>query len=227
MVLRVLQWIALLVLLTACGARDEMQSTMEAGRSLYATESVALAVAANMDRTQAAATLSVGSTQLAQVESVNRQVYATLAVGSTPTPALIEGNARPSNTGMIDDMSSDVLRDRSDGTLIATGITDTIGAADGCVVNSRTSFPASTSVLYATMRVYTIQPGTPLRAEWFHEGELRITDNWDVDIYSDDRCLWFSLENTRTEFTPGEWLVQIYAKDWPIGDPQLFFITAE
>lgn len=206
---------------------DDVNATLAAGDSLVSTEAANLANAASISRTEMAATLANVQTREAEVRSVNNQLIATMAAVATPTPALIAGQADPITSMGEADMMMDGEFIAQDTLLVTTGVSDTVADADGCVVNPRSQFPSSTSQLFATMRVFNLVEGTPLRAEWYYEGELRIADDWNLDIFSNDRCLWFNLEANRTDFTPGEWQVILFVGEErrAIDAPMTFLIT--
>lgn len=199
---------------------DDVGGTLEAANSIYEAEVAQLSVDNIISQTEVAVTLSAAETRAAQVLSMNQQLFATLDAGSTPTPALVVGQADAAALG------ADTMFEEGDRLFIKTGVTENVDS-DGCVVNPTTTFTPDTPQIYATMQVFNVEAGTPLRAEWYFQEELRIADDWTVDIYSHERCLWFVLESSRTEFTPGSWRVILYAdeENFQLEDPITFFIT--
>ncbi len=217
-------WLFIVILMSACQPADDVAQTLQAGNDLLVAEAEAMAESAMLNRTAVMATLDASSTELAQVGSVNVQLYETLAVGSTATPVLNvvqlvgDGNS-------MDMMGATSQFDRANRLLVRSGVSSSISEADGCVVNPTITFSSDVPRLYATMRVFNVEAGVPIRAEWSYEDELRIVDEWIADRFSDDRCLWFVLESTRTPFTPGNWSVMMYMDGFFIDAPMPFAIV--
>lgn len=199
---------------------SDVQGTVEAGNMVYETEAAVLAREGIMSQTEIAITRAAAETEAAQLQSVNVQLFATLDAGSTPTPALVVGRADPNAVGAGDSFGE------TDRLFIKTGVATTVDS-EGCIVNPTTVFSPSTPQIYATLQAFNIEAGTPMRAEWYHEDELRIADDWVVDFSADQVCLWFVLEADRTEFTPGAWQVILFAdeENFQLEDPISFFIS--
>ena len=220
-----LWFVVLTLILGACQSAAGMESTMQAGDSLVGTEAAAMVQTAFIDQTQAVATLSLSGTELARVESVNQQIYETLVAVATPTPGLIV--AQVMGDGSSDDMMLNATSqfDRNNRLLVRSGISTSIDPQTGCVISPTITFTADVTELFATMRVFNVQAGVPIRAEWYYEGELRASDEWIVDRFSDDRCVWFNVDTSRTEFTPGSWSVTVYMDGAVIDAPMPFSIV--
>jgi len=215
-------WIFAMLVLVGCQALDggaDVSETQVAGDAIYATTAADLARQSITSQTQVAATVVAVETESAAYRSVNDQLLATLSAGSTPTPALMVGQANP-NTG------GEVRFEQSDRLFIKTGVSTTVDDS-GCVVNPATSFSSDITRLYATFRALNVAAGTPMRADWFYEGELRIQDDWRVPSDIDEACLWFELEASRTEFSVGQWQVALYVDEelFQLEDRMAFFIN--
>lgn len=223
--MRFLSIIAVLALaLTGCQALSggvDVQGTLVAGDSIYATTAADLARQSVGSETQVAATLVAVETESAAYRSVNDQLLATLAAGSTPTPALMVGQADPNTGGEIRFGATDRL-------FIKTGVSAGVDA-NGCVVDPTTSFSSDVTRLYATFRAFNVAAGTPMRADWFYENDLRIRDDWRVPSGIGEACLWFDIDISRTEFTVGQWQVALYVDDemFQLEDRMAFFITSD
>jgi hypothetical protein len=217
--------IAALILLGACqGMGEDVDGTIQADLQRYETESAELSVTAIARRTEVAATADVSGTRVAQDRNVNQQIYQTLVAGSTPTVALIAGEAAEVRQEALQHSTSGF--DVGDRLFIKTGVSDQVDGS-GCVVNPRSSFPTSTQALYATVRAYNVQAGTPMRAQWLWEGEMVMEEHWAIDQSRADYCLWFRLDSSQAQFTPGAWsvILTVDAENFPLEDPTTFFIT--
>jgi hypothetical protein len=215
--------LGLIILLGACQSwgGNDLQETLVAGDSAIGTDAVSFAATAAIQRTQFATTVEAAGTEAAEIKSVNEQLFATIAAGSTPTVAVVPGQANPGDV-IMDDMAN-----MGSGAIITTGVSDNVKSSDGCVVDARSSFPTTTSQLFATMQAVNVEAGTPLSADWFYEGQMRVQQRWSVDLTASARCFWFSLNSAETPFTPGSWSVTLYmgANNTPIGDQMTFTIT--
>jgi hypothetical protein len=218
--------VAALVMLSACQAMGEnVDGTIQADLQRYETESAELAVTAVARRTEVAATADASGTRVAQDRNVNQQIYQTLVAGSTPTVALIAGES-PAEVRQEALQHSTSGFDVGDRLFIKTGVSDQIDGS-GCVVNPRSSFPASTQAIYATVRAYNVQAGTPMRAQWLREAEMVMEEHWAIDQSRSEYCLWFRLDSSQAQFIPGAWsvILTVDAENFPLEDPTTFFIT--
>jgi hypothetical protein len=226
-----LKWIRysllLVVLLSGCKVLEgkNTNATLEAGDRAFSTEAAALAGTAVVQRTEVSMTVNAAGTDIALVNSVNERLHATLAAGSTATVAIIQATVDPAVMGATDDS----MNGNGDRTIIITGLSDSVYPTTGCVVDARTSFSGEVSQLYVTMQSYNVQAGTPLRAEWYYEGNLRVQQAWVVDLTAAERCLWFQIDRSDTTFSPGTWSVALYVGEQNIliGAPITFYITGE
>ena len=218
-------WCIVAIVGLLCGAcqvvgGDDVQGTLDAANIIYETEVSQLSVDNIISQTQVSGTLAAAETRAAQVQSVNQQLLATLDAGSSPTPPLVVGRADAAAVG------ADQMFEEGDRLFIKTGVTENVDN-EGCNADPRSEFTSSTPQIYATLQAFNVESGTPMRAEWYYQGELRIADDWTVDFSFDERCLWFVLEASRTEFTPGSWSVILFAdeENFQLEDPITFFIT--
>lgn len=214
-----------LVMASACGSLsgDNVSGTLQAGTQIYATEVAAMLQTDVIRQTEVVSTVQMLETQSAEISSVNDQLYATLAVGSTPTPTLAVGQAPPDTSGS--DLMGEMLAENQRW-FFKTGVSTAVNESDGCVVNPGGNFSQSeVEQLYATVQVVNIQSGTPMRAEWHHEGELVTADDWTVPWNAQDVCLWFVIDRNDTNFPPGAWSVTLFADGFQLEQPMLFNIT--
>ena len=223
--LKWIQFFLLVLFLSGCKvlAGENINATLETGDHAFATEAAALAGTAIVQRTDVALTVNAAGTEIALVNSVNERLYATLAAGSTSTVAVIPGQVEPAVMGAMADQEA------GDRMFMITGMSASVHPTTGCVVDARTSFSGNVAQLYVTMQSYNVQAGTPMRAEWFYEGNLRVQQSWIVDLTAAERCLWFQIDASDTTFSPGTWSVAVSVGEQsiPIEDPITFYITGE
>jgi hypothetical protein len=215
LLLKHIMWCALLSLCAACGAVSgtDIDGTMAVDEALLQTESAGLAVAAAVRGTEVVMTVGAAETRIAQESSINRQILLTVAAGSTPTPPVINAQAPASNMASDDvEAQADVMLD-SGRFFLLTGVSDAINSNSDCVVNARSTFPPPVNQLYATLEAVNIAAGTLLTAEWVHEGELVVQDEWVVPFSATDTCLWFVIDRSDTDFPSGNWSVTLYADE--------------
>ena len=221
--MRFLEALLLGLLLGACGvlASSDMQATSEAENMTFSTQAASLAGTSVAQRTRVAEEINVAETEVALINSVNAQLHSTLAAGSTSTVAVIPETAEVSVEMAGTNMANESQR------FVLTGISKTVHPATGCGVNVQDRFSSTTSELYMTIQSYYVESGTMLRAEWYYEGELRVRQDWIVDMTTTERCLWFMLDTTDTIFVPGAWSVVVYTdgQSTPIGSPTMFYIV--
>jgi len=221
-----------MLVLAACQSFSgtDVQATLQAGDAVYQAQAVAMAETSVVQATQAVGTVVAAETTVAEVNSVNRQLFATLAAGSTPTPPVIEAQAPPSNSAAgvprDESMPADEMNDfQPEGRFfLKTGISQQVGD-DDCAGPTQTAFDRTeVTQLYATMRALNIDSGTPLRAEWYRNDELVVADDWVVPWSRDEVCLWFVIDREDTDFPVGSWSVQLYADGFELNEPMTFFI---
>lgn len=222
----------LIGLLAACQtfSGPDIQATLQAGDGIYEAQAVAMVETSIVRSTQAAGTVIAAETTVAEINSVNQQLFATLAAGSTPTPPVVEAQAPPSNSaaGVPRDeaVPGDAMTEFQPDSrfFLKTGVAQQV-LDDGCTGPTQTAFDRSeVTQLYATMRVFNISSGTPLRAEWYWNDELIVADDWIVPWNRDEVCLWFLIDREDTDFPAGSWAVQLYADGFELNEPMTFFI---
>lgn len=213
--------------ISACGVLmgEDTRATLEAGESLFATESVALVGTSVAQRTEVADAIETSAAEIARISSVNVQLHATLAAGSTPTVAVVPGQASIDQMYIAERIGSS----EGEGIFIVTGVAGSVHESTGCAIYTGTSFSSSVDHLYLAIQAFDLQAGTPVRVEWLYEGELRISQDWTVDRNSSERCLWFRLSRADTPLDAGLWMVRLYAGSdyFPVHLGLRFYIVDE
>ena len=206
-------------LLSACQVLNapDVPATLSAQNIGYIIESTAIASTLQARAASIESTAQAASTTVALGSDINLQLMATMRVVLTPTSARA-----------VDPVSA--VRDAlAEGQryFVKTGVSTSVNPSDGCVIQASTVFPADVTVLYATARVFNIQAGVPLAAEWFYEGNLVRTDRWTNPNASSEMCFWFNVTEAEVDFTPGNWSVALYAEGFQLEDRMNFTIQPD
>lgn len=233
----------------------DMTATVSANEAMLAQEIATLNSSSFARRTELVMTLSVKETELAQIMDINQMLGATLAIGSTPTydlqlgmaqpdrniekyaaqmagqnvnPPMVGGVAPTPNT-MIDinamENRNTTTNITNTGQIVRLGVASQINPDTDCPLDAGTQFSTSVTQLYVVMRTNALPAGAPLAVTWYYGDEIRAQDTWATPRDFDGVCIWFSLERTRTDFTAGEWSVQIFAYNQPVEDRLTFTLT--
>lgn len=98
---------------------------------------------------------------------------------------------------------------------------------DDCAVNPTTSFTVNDSAIYVVATANNITPGTTISTDWLVNGALAINYDWTPDFEINGACIWFFIDQTEVEFTPGNWQVQFNINGTPQGQPATFSIIGQ
>jgi hypothetical protein len=94
-----------------------------------------------------------------------------------------------------------------------------------CALASVNAFAATTPNIYVVATAANIEPGMTLTSRWFAGDEERSTFDFTPDFAIAQNCVWFFLTPEDTEFTPGNWSVQLELNGQPQGQPARFTIS--
>ncbi len=148
-----------------------------------------------------------------------RNVNPTLAGSIAPTPDMMMNNINAMENRNTTDMITNT------GQLIRLGVASRVDPATDCPLDVNTTFSSDVSQLYVVMRTNNLPMGSPLAVIWYYGEEIRVRDTWVTPREFDGVCIWFILERDRTDFTAGEWSVQLFANSQPIEDRLRFTLT--
>lgn len=149
-----------------------------------------------------------------------RNVNPTLAGSIPPTPDMMDNNINAMENRNTTDMITNT------GQLVRLGVASRVDPATDCPLDVNTTFSSSgVSQLYVVMRTNNLPMGSPLAVTWYYGEEIRVQDTWVTPREFDGVCIWFILERDRTEFTAGDWSVQLFANSQPIEDRLRFTLT--
>jgi hypothetical protein len=223
-----------LMLLSACQVlnRPDVPATLQAQNDGYIIEATMLAGTSQANQTTIEATSMAVGTLVADQNSINLQMLATIRAVIPPTPGRIVGNADGSVPGFIPagpgDTGALITGDGATTPVPTTiqftniGVASAVRRADGCAVSLLTQFPANTQRIYVTARALNIRAGTLMAVEWRRENQVVVQENWTVPQDATNFCLWFNMDSAAVQFTPGQWSVRLFANNQPI-DPEVTF----
>jgi hypothetical protein len=231
--------LVLMLTLVACAPATDVTTVTPTvrlvNREEFQRESTAIAQAMVVQATEVAGTAVAAQAYVAQQESINIQLAATLRVVVPATQQVVDMSG-PVTPGMVATLSplttpGAISATQSAGSVILPAASPSPGADtgtgtqfteiavslnvredDGCVDGPTTSIPAGSTRIYATARAFNIRAGTLMGADWLREGQVVYqSSTWTVESDDDDFCLWFYIEPADVEFTPGAWAVRLYA----------------
>lgn len=211
----------LMVLLVMSGCQafngSNVQGTLQAQSTLYKLEETAIAQSASAQRTEVVATAYAAETHVADVASVNLQLLATVRVAETPVlrevaGSLVLGTPEAAGEGRR--------------WFVKTGVASRVRESDGCVdeADVRIRFSTNEDRIYATVRAFNIEAGTPLSVTWSYNNEIVWQESFNVSYSADQICLWFYIDPATVEFKPGSWTVALFADGFQLEAPMAFSI---
>ncbi len=208
--------ILLALLLTGCRAftTTNVPATLQAEGTAFQSEATALVETAVVRQVEVFVTAQAASTDLADLDSINRQLIATARAIIPPTPGREVGVAPGAVVTPGTGLSA----------FVNTVVSGSIRESDGCPDDIRTQFPASVARIYASTTAIAVSAGTTLRASWSYAGQMVTEDSYTVPADQTNFCIWFFLDPSVVPFTPGEWSVTLSANDTPIQPTVTFTI---
>ncbi|MEO8612184.1 MAG: hypothetical protein ABI690_30095 [Chloroflexota bacterium] len=204
----------LLLGLSACQAftRPDTPATLRAENDGYIMEATSIAQTAQAENTNLQATAVAAEGTLTVMDNVKQQLMATARVAIPPTP-IIEGGGV---TGVSDTTGTGSMQ------FINVSTASSVRDSDGCATDTQSQFTSDTQRIYITARALNIKAGTLLGVEWLYQGAIVHKENFVAPIDDDDYCLWFNIDPSTITFSPGGWIVRLYANDSPV-EPEVDF----
>jgi hypothetical protein len=194
---------------------DDQSAVLQAERLVYDNEATTIAQAIQSQATQVQGTAVAAETYVAQTDGINQQLVATLRAVIPPTEQIASG-------GMGGGTPQAILE--GERWFIKTGTSTSVRDSDGCVVDPTQSFGSDVSRIYATFEAHNIEAGVRLSAEWSYEGRSVWTEGFNLERGSSFICLWFFIDSSEVEMTPGTWSVQLFADGFKLESPMPFTI---
>jgi hypothetical protein len=240
----IVAFIALGIVLTACGETGADQQTLIAHEEttearfseLYVTATVEaeiMLLTLEHAQTEAARTISQRNAMIStlQARGVDTSVLPGVTVESPPTPPPnIGNNNQPPPVEVTPAVQvtpftvTPVIDD--DGPYLADIVMAEGVGADDCPVGITSQFSPGTERIYIVATAHQVTPGTTFTATWFREATELVTFTFTPDFAIDGNCIWFYADQSNFDFTPGSYQIRLEIDGIPIGEPALFTILA-
>ena len=140
--------------------------------------------------------------------------------GSVSSPADGQPQSQTNSVLVVTPIGSDQSNLAS--IVTAPGVGD-----DDCAMNPTNQFTTGTPEIYVVARARNIVSGDNIISRWYHEGAEMINHPWTPDFDISDACIWFYIDQSEVDFTPGNWEIQMELNGVPIGAPINFAIMDE
>jgi len=208
-----------LIVLSSCQVLrpPDVPGTLQAENVAIVAEATNLAQTREAAAGQVLATAQAAETYVAQEESINEALVATVRAGDPPTVSRSVGSA----LGAVGTPAAGQTL------FLDIGAAASVRSSDGCAEAPQNQFPADIQEIYVTARALNIRAGTRLDVEWRYEGQVVWQESWTVPIDSDSFCLWFNLDPSVAALLPGSWSASLYADGTGVGSPATFVIGGD
>jgi hypothetical protein len=205
----------LLLALSACQAftRPDTPATLRAENEGYIMEATSIAQTAQAESANLGATAVAAEGTLTIMDNIKQQLMATARVAIPPTPLIEGGGVTGDGSGGI---GVSTLQ------FINVGTASSVRDSDGCATDTQSQFTSDTQRIYVTARALNMRAGTLLGVEWLYQGAIVHKEDFVVPIDDDDYCLWFNIDPSTVTFSPGGWIVRLYANETPV-EPEVDF----
>ncbi len=196
-----------------------VSATLSAENTAYAAEASAIPLSIGGTAVAVAETAITSKTQIAEVNSVNRQLFATLNAVIPPT--LRPQISTEGIVGVTAVSPGNVVA--SDGAvLVELAVTDRKRDSDGCADGTSSQFSVDTPIIYATTRATAIRSGVVVSVEWLYQDQAISSGSYTLPTDQSNFCIWFPLDSTNVTFTAGQWSVKFLLDGQPV-EPTVFF----
>jgi hypothetical protein len=208
-------FVGVLLMLTGCQAftAPDVAATLQAENQQIIQEATDIALTAEAEHAAVAAEADAAMTEVAGLQQANLVLLATVRAGDPPQQSVIV-----SMEGQVPQLTP------GQRWFTRTGVSQSINDADGCVISPQISFTADVPLIYATMKVFNIEPGVRLSALWEREGTEAFRDSFVLSNGAAEICIWFSISQNDAPLTPGNWAVRLFADGAPLESPMAFVI---
>ncbi len=213
MVVKRLQIGCLLLLLTACQAfsRPDTQATLRAENAGYLIESTSIAQTAQAEAVNLQTTVVAAEATLTLMNNIQQQLMATARVAIPPTPQIAGANVVAAGLTEIDGLR-----------FVDVGTSSSVRDSDGCADTLQSEFSMDAQRIYVVARARNILAGTLMGVEWSYQGTIVHQEDFVVPDDDGDYCLWFNIDPATVSFSPGGWVVRLYANESPV-EPEVPF----
>ncbi|MBA3871339.1 MAG: hypothetical protein H0X30_19525 [Anaerolineae bacterium] len=193
-----------------------MPATLSAQNTAFAAEASAIPQSLEGTAVALARTAVVAETSVADINSVNRQLIATVDA-IVPAASASQAGAAP-----VASNGNTAASDATASTLVDIGVTQRKRDSDGCADGTQSQFPIDTPIIYATTRAPSISAGTVVAVEWKYQGQVVGNGSYTLPKDQTNFCMWFPLDPANIPFTVGSWSVQ-FSLNGNVVEPTMFF----
>ncbi|MCA0452773.1 MAG: hypothetical protein LCI00_02215 [Chloroflexi bacterium] len=210
-------------------------ATLIAENTAYAVEATNMPVSIGGTAVAVAGTAVAAQTQISDINSVNRQLQATLnavipptarpQIGSegsiAATQASITGGGVGGTTG-TGAVSVDQSVLASGTVLVDLAVTERKRDSDGCADGTSTQFGTDAPIIYAIARATSIGAGAVVSVDWKYQSQSMSSGSYTLPTDQSNFCIWFPLDAATIPFTAGAWSVRFLLNGQPV-EPTVFF----
>ena len=238
-------------MLAACNTTGNGDS-LEADHMLVSTQMADLRVTGTIQAARLQITLDYAGTRVALGAAESGFIISTLEAYGTPRAALLEFQnnvgagmidlptftPRPASTpttpviGGNDNTDSFLPPTATSAPELATGtrlenvvLAASVGS-DDCASEITSRFMTDTAEIYVVASAIDVSAGTTFTSRWLRGGEQMVSFDWTPDFDIDNACIWFFIDQSDVEFTPGTWSVALDIDGVPATSPVSFTIEA-
>lgn len=222
--MRILRYYGLFALfaliITGCDTLGpaNQEATLQFQNNAYVQEATTIAVTSTADHVRVMATAYAAETLVKSQNDLNRHLLATVRAAVPPTQQIVAVSAA--------DQGIPSAAQAGQRYFIKTGFSSSIRQSDGCIETPAIEFSAAnTERIYATLKVYNLNPGVVMGIIWQRDGETVFTEQMPIQNGSSEICLWFYIDPSITPFVPGNWSVIMLADGAPLEAPMSFSLT--
>lgn len=213
-----LAWLLLGLILAGCQAlaSENVQAPIDANATIVVLEMTALKRAADLDRAQAAATLSAGGTRVAELSRVNAALGDLLQAALTPTIAIravivsAEDMANSLGQDMMRDNMPESETDVSGMRIVGLATANAVNANSGCSTGDVSRFGSASERIYVTARVEGLRPDTYFEVDWQSGGRVLYRVSWRASYAAESECIWFYATPVDFPFLPGSYRATLF-----------------
>lgn len=153
---------------------------------------------------------------------IGPQAPAVAPIGITPGATIGPSGANPDNSPAL--VITPIVADTA-APLSNIVMSEAVGS-DDCAIQPTTSFTTQTPQIYVVALARGIGPQDRITSRWSRDGQAVVDYSWSPNFNIEEACIWFYIDQSEIEFTPGNWQVQMELNGQPIGSPATFRIDA-
>lgn len=226
------------------------EATLVAQNQQLSTEIAAIRETATVDADRMMITLEYAQTAVRNINNQTDGLAATLVARGTPADALTIAQITPQppitvTAPQLVDIAPQApaetqeaaaptvpvaAQSAPDGTpnllpSLFNAVTASGVGPNDCPTDTRNAFTTDNSEIYVVAVANNLGPEHTVTTRWRRETEEVIRYDWTPDFLIEDACIWFFIDQTDVDFTPGGWSVQ-FEVNGSIASPEIPFTIA-